>query len=294
MNQPYIILEIAHSLNGQLRRICLTQRSLKFLSCSLLAAVIVSAVLLFAFVRMSVRTSDYAKLQSDFSSLQQRYKQLQVVSKQRRDAVVSLANLAHEVSQEYGILRRDAALDSDSYQGAAQESIEQFNFLKTANYATLYHHYAFQWQASSTPNGWPVEGAIRSSFGGRADPFSGDGEFHTGIDLQAAMRTPVHVTADGVVASSGWSSSYGKLVIVDHGNGFQTYYAHLSQPLVVTGEEVRQGEVIGLSGATGRATAPHLHYEVRVKGVPVNPYRFLTAKPQYARSEKTLHDDLGF
>lgn len=244
---------------------------------------------------MSWKTSQYEKLQADFDNLKHRYQELQVVSRQRRDAVASLANLAQEVSKEYGIERpgTKAALDSDTYQSEAQESIEQFNFLKSASYAGLYHRYAYQWQSRSDPSGWPVQGAIRSSFGGRSDPFSGEGAFHTGIDLQAVKGTRVHVTADGVVVRAGWDAGYGKLVVVDHGNGFQTYYAHLSQPLVVPGEEVRQGEVIGLSGATGRATAPHLHYEVRVKGVPVNPYRFLNPRPEIAKNAKASHSDLG-
>lgn len=295
MNQPYIVLEIAHSIHGQLRRICLTQRSINVLLCSLLVLLSATAGLLFAFARMSLKVSQYEELQAEFDSLKHRYQDLQAVSTQRRETVASLANLAHEVSEEYGIQRpgSDTALDSDTYGSTAKETIEQFNFLKSATYAGIYHRYAYKWQSRSNPNGWPVQGVIRSSFGGRSDPFSGEGAFHTGIDLQAASGTQVHVTADGVVASSGWSGNYGKLVVVDHGNGYETYYAHLSQSLVVPGEEVRQGQVIALSGATGRVTAPHLHYEVRVKGVPVNPYRFLSAKPEVAQNSKPSHNDLG-
>jgi murein DD-endopeptidase MepM/ murein hydrolase activator NlpD len=136
-------------------------------------------------------------------------------------------------------------------------------------------------------------GSLRSSFGERSDPFSGEGAFHTGIDLSAAKGTPVHATADGVVAQAGWSGEYGKVVIINHGNGVQTYYAHLSEPLVVPGEDVRLGEVIALSGGTGRATGPHLHYEVRIAGTPVNPYRYLV-KPQVAQASRPAHSDLGF
>ena len=92
------------------------------------------------------------------------------------------------------------------------------------------------------------------------------------------------------------SGRYGKLVIIDHGNGLETYYAHLSQFLVVPGQEVRRNEVIALSGGTGRVTGPHLHYEVRVAGTPVNPYRYLgltkSGKTEFASTAKS-HNDLG-
>ncbi len=173
-----------------------------------------------------------------------------------------------------------------------KESIEEYNFLKAASFSGIYHRYAYQWQTHSEPSLWPVNGILRSSFGGRSDPFSGEGAFHTGIDLAANRGTPVHVTADGVVESAGWSGAYGKLVIVDHGNGLETYYAHLSQFLVVPGQEVLRNQVIALSGGTGRATGPHIHYEVRLHGTPVNPYKYL-AGSRTAQSSKPIHSDLG-
>ena len=103
------------------------------------------------------------------------------------------------------------------------------------------------------------------------------------------------MSADGVVVSARWSGSYGKLVVVDHGNGLQTYYAHLSSLLVIPGEEVRRGQVIALSGSTGRATGPHMHYEVRLAGTPVNPYKYLAkAKPRVlSSSAKAGRNELG-
>ena len=89
------------------------------------------------------------------------------------------------------------------------------------------------------------------------------------------MGTPVKAAADGVVLSAGWNGGYGRCVIIDHGNGFQTWYGHLSKIDVMAGDEIRQGEILGNVGMTGRATGPHLHYEVRIHSTPVNPYRFL-------------------
>jgi murein DD-endopeptidase MepM/ murein hydrolase activator NlpD len=124
------------------------------------------------------------------------------------------------------------------------------------------------------------------------DPFSGEGAFHKGVDLTAPRGTPVHVTADGVVLKAQWDGGYGKLVVVDHGNGIETYYAHLSQFMVIPGQEVRRGQVVALSGGTGHATGPHLHYEVRLSGIPVNPYKYL-AKSTLPVRTKPAHSDLG-
>jgi murein DD-endopeptidase MepM/ murein hydrolase activator NlpD len=125
---------------------------------------------------------------------------------------------------------------------------------------------------------WPVNGRLLSRFGDREDPFSGEqGHFHAGVDISAAMGTPVRAAADGVVYHAEYAGGgYGRLVVVDHGNGIRTWYAHLSRFEVVPGQEVRRGEIIAYSGATGRVTSPHLHFEVRMGGSPVNPYPYLT------------------
>jgi murein DD-endopeptidase MepM/ murein hydrolase activator NlpD len=118
---------------------------------------------------------------------------------------------------------------------------------------------------------------VSSHFGVRRDPFDGEREFHTGIDLAAEIGTPVHATAPGVVDFAGWDGGYGRMVEIDHGNGIHTRYGHLSRILVHAGERVVRHERIGLVGSTGRSTGPHLHYEVRIDGRPVNPAKFLAA-----------------
>ncbi len=293
MKDSYFILEFAHSVHGRFKAIRLTSRLLRYLASFLLVLTLVAGGLVANYVRMSWRVSHYEHLQAEYDRLRTQYHRLQTVSTERREQVASLENLANEVSAAYGLSKPpaiDAALDSDNLN--VKESIEEFNFLKAASYSDIYHRYAYQWQKHSVPAFWPVNGVLRSSFGGRTDPFSGEGAFHTGIDLQAATGTPVHVTADGVVANAGWSGRYGKLVIIDHGNGIQTYYAHLSQFMVVPGEEVRQGQVIALSGGTGRATSPHLHYEVRLSGSPVNPYKYLPGT-RVAKASQPVRSDLG-
>jgi len=120
-----------------------------------------------------------------------------------------------------------------------------------------------------------VEGFVGSGFGMRMDPFTGEYTMHTGIDFAAPTGTPILAAAGGVVASAEPHPEFGNVVRVDHGNGLSTLYAHASKFIVKTGDIIRKGQPIALVGATGRATGPHLHFEVRVNGVPVNPLKYL-------------------
>jgi murein DD-endopeptidase MepM/ murein hydrolase activator NlpD len=297
MDKEYFVFDLANSLNGKVKRVRISYRSVAYGLIGLLAIALAVVGLGISYVWMSRRVSNYERLQSDFNHLRTQYADLQRQVNQHQQQMASLETLATEVSVAYGInqppdVRQGEPLDADTVPNL-QESIEQYAFLQSASFSQIYHHYAYKWQVHNEPSLWPVIGVVRSTFGGRSDPFSGEGAFHTGIDLQAPTGSAVHVTADGVVETVGWSGSYGKLVIVDHGNGLQTYYGHLSHFLVVPGQEVRRGEVIALSGSTGRATGPHVHYEVRLRGTPVNPYRFM-AKAAGTRSfSSRTHNDLG-
>ncbi|MGY4707138.1 peptidoglycan DD-metalloendopeptidase family protein [Candidatus Bipolaricaulota sp. J31] len=122
---------------------------------------------------------------------------------------------------------------------------------------------------------WPLRGRLTSLFGPRTHPIYGTPDFHTGIDFGVPEGTSVHAAAAGVVSFVGWRGGYGLLVVVDHGNGFTTYYAHLSRALVEAGQFVEQGQVIALSGNTGLSTGPHLHFEIRRYGKPVDPLPWL-------------------
>jgi hypothetical protein len=301
MEQSHFVIELAHSANGQVKRIHISYKSLGYV----LGTFLVLGVLVFgacsSYVRMFWKVSNYNQLRADFERLRGRYQKLQQVSRQHTQQMASLETLASEVSVAYGIsppVSSDLTpMDEDNATSLnARESIEEYNFLKAANFSHIFHHYAHQWQSRSQPNLWPVIGLLRSSFGRRTDPFSGEGAFHTGIDIAVPAGTAVHVTADGVVESAGWAGPYGKLLVVDHGNGLETYYAHLSECLVVPGQEVRRNEVVALTGGTGHVTGPHVHYEVRVAGTAVNPYKYLTVdvpKRELALSAKSTHSDLG-
>lgn len=126
------------------------------------------------------------------------------------------------------------------------------------------------------PSIWPVKGKVTSEFGYRGNPFGGSsGEYHEGVDIKVSIGTKVAVTSDGVVSFAGVQNGYGNIVTVDHGYGFSTSYAHNSELLVNVGDTVKRGEVIALSGNTGRSTGPHVHYEVKIDGVLQNPRDYL-------------------
>jgi murein DD-endopeptidase MepM/ murein hydrolase activator NlpD len=122
----------------------------------------------------------------------------------------------------------------------------------------------------------PVGGAVAAAFGWRSSPWP---EFHKGVDLMADWGTVVHAAAAGTVASTGWDGGFGIKVDIDHGNGYHTWYAHLSRVLVHPGEVVARGAPIAYSGATGEATGPHLHYQVMYDGRAIDPAPFLNGVP---------------
>jgi murein DD-endopeptidase MepM/ murein hydrolase activator NlpD len=278
--QPYFVVVLAHSLHGRLRRIHISHK--------VIYAVVVIALLggfgtfgfLASYLRMTLKVAGYNSLRNEVNSLRARYQELQKVTNQKNEQLASLQFFATEVSVAYGVKSKpgndiDTATELKPLAPTYRESLEQYDFLQSASIAPTFHMYARQWQTNNRPTLWPVNGRLMSPFGGRTDPLNGEGAMHTGVDLAASMGTPVHATADGIVSHASWANQYGNLVVIDHGDGMQTYYAHLSAFSVIEGQEIRRGDVLGHSGATGRVTAPHLHYEVRIGGTPVNPYKYL-------------------
>lgn len=132
-----------------------------------------------------------------------------------------------------------------------------------------------QSKLAATPSLWPVKGWVTSGFGNRASPLTGEPGRHLGVDIANEPGTPIRVTADGVVTYAGWQSGYGRVVVVEHGFGFSTRYGHCDRVKVKVGDRVRRGDIIAYMGSSGRSTGSHVHYEVRVNGVPVNPERYL-------------------
>ena len=129
--------------------------------------------------------------------------------------------------------------------------------------------------AAATPSIWPARGWMNAGYGSRRDPFTGGTVYHPGLDISADRGDPVVATANGTVTSAQRSGAYGNMIVIDHGFGISTRYAHLDSYRIKPGDPVRRGDVVGYAGSTGRSTGDHLHYEVLVYGRQLNPLQFL-------------------
>jgi murein DD-endopeptidase MepM/ murein hydrolase activator NlpD len=279
MNQPYFIVVLAHSLHGRLRRFHIDQKVIV----AVLGLALLGAFTLFgmvsSYLRMAWKVANYNTLRQETEFLRARYQKLLNESNQTTEQMARLQLFATEVSMAYGIQKNPVspqpAGNDQRLVPTFTESLEQYNMLKTASLSTYGRSVNRRWMVNTKPAIWPLAGRLLSHFGHREDPFSGHQAFHAGVDLSAPVGLAVRTTADGIVTTGAYSGAYGKLIVVDHGNGLSTYYAHLSRIDVIPGQEVRMGQIIGATGATGRVTSPHLHYEVRIGGSPVNPYPYL-------------------
>jgi len=272
---------------GKLRKLIVPAYLLHGLAVLAIIGSITVAAAIGSYSRMLWKVANYNALRHDQETLKKQYRELQTTVKDTNQRLDSLQSLATEVAMTYGVMRyHPAAFDQmDSAatpEDAFDRSIEQYSFLQrnaaviAASSAGLRLLPASAFADSSyTPSIWPVLGRVTDGFGERLDPFSGEGAFHTGVDVSSDYGAPVHVTADGMVVDAGQHSGYGRVVIVDHGFGLTTWYAHLSSFAVIAGTRVRRGEVIGYTGISGRSTGPHVHYEVRVNNAPVNPRHYM-------------------
>jgi murein DD-endopeptidase MepM/ murein hydrolase activator NlpD len=128
---------------------------------------------------------------------------------------------------------------------------------------------------ASTPSLWPTRGWVTSDFGVRLDPYSAERRMHQGLDIATPHGQPIYSPSEGTVVFAGTEGGYGKVLVIDHGYGVKTRYGHLSEIFVHLGDRIRRGDKVAAVGNTGRSTGPHLHYEVRVNGIPENPRKFI-------------------
>jgi murein DD-endopeptidase MepM/ murein hydrolase activator NlpD len=162
-------------------------------------------------------------------------------------------------------------VDIENLMGEIQKTVERVDEIK--DYLRIQKDIYM-----ATPKGYPVEGNISSPYGRRNNPFSAERTFHSGVDISGTPGTPIRATADGVVSYSGWTQSSGNVVLVEHGCGFSTAYAHNRSNAVKVGQRVKRGDIIGYIGSTGKSTGPHVHYEVWEKGKRINPSKFLRGR----------------
>jgi murein DD-endopeptidase MepM/ murein hydrolase activator NlpD len=128
---------------------------------------------------------------------------------------------------------------------------------------------------ASTPSIWPTRGWVTSDFGTRVDPITAARKMHQGLDIATPHGQPIYTPSDATVVFAGTEGGYGKVLVLDHGYGVKTRYGHLAEIFVKPGDHIARGEKVGAVGNTGRSTGPHLHYEVRVNGIPENPRKFI-------------------
>ena len=281
MKQEYFVVVLAHSLRGRLRRIHIPHQAVY----AILALALLGCFSVFGFVasyaRMALKVANYNALRREADSLRVRYQSLLKNVNEKDTQLATLQLYAREVSLAYGIKQKLEGPSNISREGKLvptfAESVEDYDYLRRARTLDLPSKPTRRLAMAMhvVPSIWPVEGRFMGPYGKRIDPFSGEGAFHRGVDISAPVGTPVRATADGVVVFSSMESGYGRLVVIDHGAGMQTYYAHLSRFIAYVGQDVRRGDEVGLVGTSGRVTAPHLHYEVRLGGNPVNPYTYL-------------------
>lgn len=283
-------LFIASSRKGTFRKIRVPVYLVHFLA--LLAVVGGITILAGAssYTRMLWKAGEYNALRRQQTALKRNYEQLQTTVQDTNQRLDSLQSLATEVAMTYGFMRfrqspfalnvNEVPPDSDT---GFERTVAQFNFLeKNIGAASLpmgglrlLPSTSSLGDAPYTPALWPVIGHLTGHFGERMDPFSGEGAFHTGVDISSQYGDSVRATADGVVVVADLRAGYGRLVIVDHGDGVTTWYGHLSTIHVVPGQILKRGDSVGNVGVSGRTTGPHVHYEVRINGAPVNPMRYL-------------------
>lgn len=303
LRKRYYIVFVARDEDGQLRRIPLP---LKYAYGFVLAAIVGAFTIVGlagSYTRMLLKTERFNQVRAERETLRQNYQRMEQIAHNRSVQVASLGALANEVTALYGL--RESRLDEAKTSAASSipapaAPIAQSDDISPQQVAsTLDRFYALRREAFSgqvsralesglssdftgdwteladAPSMWPVEGRIGSSFGEREDPINGEGAFHAGVDIEAPYGTPVRASADGDVTGASMGSGYGRTVELNHGHSLFTVYGHLSAVAVVPGQHVTRGQVIGYVGQSGRATGPHLHYEVRVHNVPVNPYKYL-------------------
>jgi murein DD-endopeptidase MepM/ murein hydrolase activator NlpD len=278
---------IASSASGGMRRMRVPVYILHFFALLAIVGGITVVAAVGSYSRMLWKATSYNSLLREQDSLKQQYKQLQTEVKDTNQRLDSLQSLAGEVAMAYGITRfrqtpfglTDAAAQSDA---DFQQSVDEFSYLEHNASAVSVSNSGMRLLPASqmtsigvVPALWPVVGEITGHFGERLDPFSGEGAFHSGIDIASHYGDEIRATADGVVEEADQRAGYGRLVVIDHGFGVSTWYGHLSGFKAEVGMTVKRGDIIGYEGQSGLSTGPHLHYEVRIYNTPVNPWRYL-------------------
>ncbi|MEE9234817.1 MAG: M23 family metallopeptidase [Candidatus Acidoferrales bacterium] len=257
-----------------------------------------------SYLHLRLRVSGYDQVRAEREQLRRQNRALQASYQESQQRLTTLESLANEVAATYGLLRLRhtpfGTVENTAIALAPEDlftdTLARYRYLR--RHATAVTLYASGVRpllgrdltdVNYTPSLWPVRGRLISGFGARLDPFNGEGSFHSGVDISTSYGEDVHAAADGFVVAVGRRTNYGRVVVVDHGGGVTTLYAHLSGYRAYPGRAVSRGDIIGYVGSSGRSKGPHLHYEVRLRNAPVNPWPFLrTGRVLAARAQPFL------
>jgi len=292
MERKFYTFLIFPGAHGKLHKIRLPFYVVHLLLGFSIVGIMTVAALASSYARMLLKVSNYNNLRTEREALKTQYRTLESVVSQTNAKLGSLQSLATEVALTYGFgePRRPrlsqtvlslATQSNSTVDSSYHASLYAFKLMKAAAANAPIDPIVQglvsdpRFDPTAIPSIWPVRGQVTAGFGERMDPLSGEGAFHSGIDISAPSGTKVEAAADGIVFQAGPDSGYGNVVLIDHGYGIATKYCHLSGISVVVGQEVRRGQPIGTVGTTGKATGPHLHYEVHVSEMPVNPFKYL-------------------
>ena len=281
---------------GQIRSFSFSIKQLKVFSVLLTFFILLSLVVFTILINFSLERSSFLQWRSENKRLKSQIKAYEPLLSSLEEKTLSLESVQSKLLNIDAVASLDISHDTttgadvkESFLGDIDEGIYKKNAL-TPVFSSLHSAIDMridnilrlsnfieeqEFLLQSTPSGSPVSGMISSRFDFRYSPFNGKLVFHEGIDIAAPHGSPVLSSAKGIVIFAGYKTGYGFLVTVDHGYGFVTRYAHNSRVLVREGDYVRRGEKIALVGSTGHSTGPHVHYEVLLNGVPVNPIHFM-------------------
>jgi murein DD-endopeptidase MepM/ murein hydrolase activator NlpD len=282
--------------SSRLRKLKLPAHALHALGMIGVLSFLVAVGLGFSYMKMAFKSADYDKLQAENTNLKVQKKNLEVAAVKLGEKLNNIESIFADIRNlvENDSLTKRGKLNAPGV-GGSRVDYPTAELLGSANLKdgidllkdrttemesqlTLLQGIA-QKKASIrriTPTIWPVKGNVTSNFGSRTDPFNGEvAETHLGLDISSLFGTQVHSPADGKIIYAQRQAAYGNLIIIDHGNGLTTRMGHLSRFNVKVGQKIRKNDIVGYVGTTGRSTAPHLHYEVRLNDRPVNPRNYL-------------------
>jgi len=287
---------IVPDASERLHKLRIPERALHALGVLGVLSFLVAVALGFSYAHMAFKASDYDQLQAENTDLKIKTQDLQVSTSKLSSKISDLENLSAKLTK---VIEEDPVFKASKKlnmvpEGGSRVDLTTAELIGDGNLSSsvdilrdrakgLEDQYNLLNQLVDqrremydlTPNIWPVNGKMGSQYGARLDPFDSSSEMHMGLDIMAAVGSAVKAPAAGTVKLAQRESDYGNLIVIDHGNGLTTRYAHLQSFAVYVGQQVTKGQMIGRVGMTGRTTGPHLHYEVRLNDRPMNPRTYL-------------------